>query len=150
MATWLMMAAAECDKFPFSKYTELQRAQLRTDFFKKFESDIVAEGVESSDMDIFTTPAARYDLLPPVALERFAISNELSLIKYKDPEQEIRDGFMLTKRVNSLLRHYQSVLKMQYNEDHISNGLFCAHAIYCNLVLHPEKNDITNFQNLNI
>ena len=26
MATWLMMAAAECDKFPFSKYTELQRA----------------------------------------------------------------------------------------------------------------------------
>ena len=85
---------------------------MRTEFFNKFNSDVVVDGIESSDMGIFSVPASRYDLLPPVALERFAISNELSLIKYKDPEQEIRDGFMLTKRVNSLLRHYQSVLKM--------------------------------------
>jgi hypothetical protein len=40
-----------------------------------------------------------------LSLERFAINNELSKLKYSDPEGEIREGFYLSKRINSLLRY---------------------------------------------
>lgn len=136
MATWLIMCASEIDNFPFTKYTKEERYEHKLNFYKKFLSKI----------EIKNNNIPRYDLLPSIVLERFAINNELAKLKYEDPEFELKDGFVMSKRVNSLLRHFISIYENKTNEDHIINALYCFHAIYCNIKLFPHMNDLTNYE----
>jgi hypothetical protein len=135
MATWLIMSAAEVDNFPFTKYTEEERNEQKNKFYKKYLNPNISTKYKQP----------RYDLLQSIALERFAINNELAKLKYPDPEFELKDGFKLSKRVNSLMRHFISIYEEQTNEDHIINALYCFHVIYCNLISYPEMNDITKY-----
>lgn len=53
------------------------------------------------------------------ALERLGINNELSALKYVDAEQPLREGFMLSKRIDSLKRHFEAVHRSAKDEDHV-------------------------------
>jgi hypothetical protein len=149
MATWLIMAAAEVDDFPFRKYTTEQRAQQREDFYSMYLSPRPGPGVIEAPPDKtlgkFAPPITRRDLLPPIALERLGINNELSALKYKDPEQPLREGFLLSSRIDSLKRHFEGVHRRLTDEDHIVHLLWNFHAIYHVRVVFPEKNDLIDY-----
>ena len=55
----------------------------------------------------------------------------------------------MSKRVDSLIRHYTSVHCGMQDEDHIIHALWNLHAIYHNLKLFPEKNDLVKFTTRN-
>ena len=56
---------------------------------------------DGASLGKFAVPLARRDLLPPIAIERLGINNELSSLKYADPEQPMREGFRLSVRIDS-------------------------------------------------
>lgn len=151
MATWLVMAAAEVDAFPFSKYTPEERAAQREAFYALYAEPPAGPGAVSVPRDAaavlgrFAAPTARHDLLPPVALERLGINNELSALKYADPWGPLRDGFPLSSRLASLTRHFEAVHRRQADEDHVIHLLWNFHAIYHVLVVFPGKNDLIDY-----
>ncbi len=51
-------------------------------------------------------PTCRVDLIPPVALERLALHNELCGLKFADPAHWKREGFPASYRIDSLKRHF--------------------------------------------
>lgn len=83
--------------------------------------------------------------MPPVAMERLAINNELSALKYRDPEQPMREGFMLSKRIDSLKRHFESAHHGDESEDHCIHLLWNFMAIYHVNKVFPKKNDLVNY-----
>jgi len=45
--------------------------------------------------------------MPTIAWERFGLNNTLSVLKYSDdPYLELREGFRMSRRIDSLIRHY--------------------------------------------
>ncbi|KAH3767751.1 histidinol-phosphate transaminase [Pelomyxa schiedti] len=150
-ATWLVMAAAEVDDFPYSRYTREQRAVQREEFYASYLSPRNGPGVcvierdDACTLGKFAIPLARRDLLPPVAMERLGINNELSSLKYSDPEEPMRVGFKLSARIDSLKRHFEAVHRRMTDEDHITHLLWNFHAIYHVRVVFPEKNDLVNY-----
>lgn len=122
MCCWLVMASAETDEFPFQKYGVAERAVQRANFFAQHLAVTtpshtpagVAPGADASigdagDLGTFAVPLARRDLLPPIAMERLGINNELSALKYADPNRELREGFEVSRRLASTRRHFESV-----------------------------------------
>jgi len=146
MATFLIMSAAEIDDFPFGKYNEEERKKYREAFYSYWLSDQPDQKLEVLETSHkFPVPQLKFNLLPYVAMERFGINSSLSGLKYEDPLQELREGFKLSKRVDSLIRHFTSVHLGMRDEDHIIHALWNFHAIYHNLILFPDKNDLVNF-----
>ncbi|KAL6073746.1 DUF5664 domain-containing protein [Balamuthia mandrillaris] len=152
MACWLVMAAAEVDDFPFSKYTKAQRQAQREDFYRMYLEPLPGPGVvtdvprdDASVLGKFAAPVTRRDLLPPIALERLGINNELSALKYADPEIPLREGFRISQRIDSLKRHFEGVHRRLTDEDHIIHLLWNFHAIYHVLVVFPDKNDLIDY-----
>ena len=146
MATFLIMAAAEIDDFPFEKYNLDDRKKYRQALFSYWLSDQPDQKHELLEISKkFPVPDLKFNLLPFIALERFGINSSLSGLKYEDPLQELREGFKISKRVDSLIRHFTSVHFGMRDEDHIIHALWNLHAIYHNLMLFPEKNDLVNF-----
>lgn len=149
--TFLVMAAAEVDAFPFRKYSGPERQAQRAAFYDAFRSPPAGPGtvpVEPNDAGVLGSLAvrpARRDLLPPVALERLGLNNELSALKYTDPEQPLREGFLLSKRIDSAKRHLEAVLMGKTDEDHIIHLLWNCMAIYHVSVVFPAKNDLIDF-----
>jgi hypothetical protein len=136
MATYLIMAAAEVDDFPFSKYSKEQRRAQRESFYQLVLHPYPGPGVvkqhvhDSANLEgRFACPESRRDLLPPIAMERLGINNELSGLKYADPTLPMREGFMLSSRIDSLKRHFEGVHRRLYDEDHIIHLLWNFHAI---------------------
>ena len=78
-------------------------------------------------------------------MERLGINNELSALKYADPELPMREGFLLSKRIDSLKRHFEGVHRRMTDEDHITHLLWNFHAIFHVSVLFPEKNDLVDY-----
>jgi hypothetical protein len=65
--------------------------------------------------------SCRIDLLPSVALERLGIHNELCSLKWADASGWMRDGFMVSQRIDSMKRHYESIHKRDESEDHLAH-----------------------------
>lgn len=144
MASFLCLAAAEVDDFPFKKYSSEERKLYTEKLFNTWANiDVNVKPMKKSMK--FNVPEVNYDLLPYVAMDRFGLNNSLSSLKYDDPLQELREGFKLSKRVDSCIRHFNSVHANMKDEDHIIHALWNLHAIYHNLVLFPEKNDIAKY-----
>ncbi len=150
MATWLVMAAAEVDRFPYRRYSPEERAVQRDAFYERTLAPAPGPGAASGRDDgaalgRFAGPTTRRDLLPPIALERLALNNELSALKYADPAAPLRDGFPLSRRVDSLERHFQSVFAGAVDEDHVIHLLWNFHAIDHVQATMPEKNDLVAY-----
>jgi histidinol-phosphate/aromatic aminotransferase/cobyric acid decarboxylase-like protein len=81
-------------------------------------------------------------------MERLGINNELSALKYKDAEQPLREGFPLSKRIDSSKRHFEGVHRRLTDEDHVTHLLWNMHAIYHVSVVFPEKNDLIDYSSV--
>lgn len=149
MATFLLMAAAELDDFPFEKYSSEQSRDYRRKFLEFWLSPSEKSAVLLEKSARFAVPTVDFSLLPYITMERFGINSSLSGLKYEDPLQELREGFKLSKRVDYLLRHFTSVHGKHRDEDHIIHALWNFHAIYHNLTLFPKKNDLVDFSTKN-
>eukprot|EP00759_Apiculatamorpha_spiralis_P037322 PhF_6_TR37204/c0_g1_i1/m.54832/K00817/hisC; histidinol-phosphate aminotransferase len=152
MATWLVMAAAEVDRFPFKKYTLEERIQQRQEFYDSYLNPRPGPGScpdigrdDAAALGKFSVPETRADLIPPIALERLGINNELSALKYRDPEEPMRVGFLISKRIDSLKRHFDSTHHSDESEDHVIHLLWNFMAIYHVNKVFPKKNDLTNY-----
>jgi histidinol-phosphate aminotransferase len=158
MATWLIMAAAEVDDFPFTKYTHEQRDAQRKRFYAMYLEPRRGVGTEqaieqfddAAVLERFSAPACRRDLIPPIALQRLAINNELSTLKYADATIPMRKGFALSSRMDSLKRHFESVHQQEQDEDHVIHLLWNFHAIYHVLVVFPHLNDLVDYSALDL
>lgn len=107
-------------------WTAEQRAVQRERFYSMYLNPKPGPGTtdlsnqmydDASVLGEFAAPHSRIDLLPPPALVRLGVKNELSALKYKDAEQPLREGFKLSKRVDSLRRHFEVVHKGDDDED---------------------------------
>ena len=151
MASWLIMAASEVDHFPFRKYTKEERVTQSKAFYEAYLNPKPGPGTtnvghdDAAALGKFSVPESRSDMIPPIAMERLAINNELSGLKYRDPEQPMREGFMLSKRIDSLKRHFESTHHGDESEDHIIHLLWNFMAIYHVNKVFPKKNDLVNY-----
>jgi len=151
MATWLIMAASEVDHFPFKKYTKEERAQQAKTFYDAYLNPRPGPGTvmvgrdDAAALGKFAVPESRFDLMPPIALERLGIHNELSSLKCRDVLAWMREGFMLSKRIDSLKRHFDSTLHSDESEDHIIHLLWNFMAMYHVNRVFPKKNDLVNY-----
>lgn len=135
MASWCLMAAAEVADHPFyDPYHERHTAEWRREM-----------------REVYGLASCRFDLIPAVALERLDIHNELCVVKWKqDPGLWLREGFLISSRVDSMLRHFWSIHARDWTEDHIAHGIWNLMSLYHVLVTFPEKNDLTDFSALGI
>ncbi|MFT4552450.1 MAG: hypothetical protein ACI9S8_001075 [Chlamydiales bacterium] len=149
MASWLAMAAAEVDDYNYSKYSKEEREVNKEAFYQCYfsavdypENEFPAEKM----MGIFFAPPSRIDMIPHVALERLGLHNELCAIKFADPTHWKREGFPISKRISSLKRHFDAVHAKKSDEDHVAHLIWNFMAIYHVLTVHPELNDLTNYE----
>jgi histidinol-phosphate aminotransferase len=155
-ATWLVMAAAEVDDFAYRRYTKQERAVQRAAFYKTYRSPApgpgtTEEAVVSDNAQVlgkFATRPSRRDLIPRVALERLGLNNELSALKYADPAVPLREGFLLSSRIDSVKRHLDAALEKKTDEDHVIHLLWNFHAIFHVSVVFPLKNDLVDYANV--
>ena len=155
MATWLCMAGAEVDHFNFTKYERAERAVQREEFYNLYLNPSIGPGVvqgiqhdDAGCLTKFSSPLSRRDLLPPIAMERLGINNELSSLKYKDPTIPMREGFLISKRIDSLKRHLEGVHRRLTDEDHIIHALWNFMAIYHVSVVFPNKLDLVDYTSI--
>lgn len=149
MASWLTMAAAEVDEYDYNKYSKEIRKKNREEFYTRYfiaETYPQAEFLSEEKKETIFAPLARIDLIPPIALERLALHNELCGIKYKDPTTWKQEGFQISSRISSLKRHFDSVHGKKSDEDHIAHLIWNFMAIYHVLNIHPELNDLINYE----
>lgn len=160
MASWCLMAATEVSISPFYDRNHVRhsmewRQEMREDFYASYlepEVDFV-EDIDSGEFERaigkYGLSSCRFDLIPPVALERLDIHNELCRVKWQvDPGAWMREGFLISSRVDSMHRHYWSIHARDYSEDHLAHGIWNLMALYHVLVTYPEKNDLVNFRAL--
>eukprot|EP00455_Lapot_gusevi_P055526 TRINITY_DN9033_c0_g1_i1.p1 TRINITY_DN9033_c0_g1~~TRINITY_DN9033_c0_g1_i1.p1 ORF type:complete len:281 (+),score=95.45 TRINITY_DN9033_c0_g1_i1:84-926(+) len=152
MASWLAMAAAEVDGYNYAKYTAQERAEMRERFYQTYFAEEVepVPEISSSSLGAYSAPLARVDLIPPVALERLGIHNELCAIKWADPTVWKREGFLLSKRIDSLKRHFDSAHLHDFTEDHIAHLTWNFMAVYHVAVVFPHLNDLTNYEEMRV
>eukprot|EP01087_Luapelamoeba_hula_P017670 TRINITY_DN5592_c0_g2_i1.p1 TRINITY_DN5592_c0_g2~~TRINITY_DN5592_c0_g2_i1.p1 ORF type:complete len:309 (+),score=75.80 TRINITY_DN5592_c0_g2_i1:1-927(+) len=172
MASWLAMAAAEVDLYNYSKYDPAKRAEMRLTFYNTYSAEVPITTTTttttssgdgggggggcggtmslSSGLGKYDCPVARIDLIPPVALERLGIHNELCAIKWPDPTTWKRQGFQVSKRIDSLSRHFDSAHARDYSEDHMAHLVWNFMAIYHVLRVFPHMNDLTSFDALRL
>jgi hypothetical protein len=152
LASWLAMAAAEVDDYNFSRYTPEQRAELKQNFFSAYLAEPLAAPADAPAAPTggrLVAAPARVDLLPKVALERVGINNELSQMRLgKNADLWLREGFAISKRIDSLKRHLDESHKMEREEDAMSHLIWNFMAIYHVALLFPAMNDIPNYEDL--
>lgn len=169
MACWCAMAAAEVDGYrsnAYAKYSVEQRREMREAFYRKYGADQLRgkeeplwrrDDSDEADKDDagmevalgkYAIDACRIDLIPSVALERLGLHQELCALKWKDPSNWQRNGFVISARIDSLKRHFECVHARDYTEDHIAHLIWGFMAIYHVATLFPEKNDLPNFEAL--
>jgi len=86
------------------------------------------------------TGKGRFDLIPPLALERLARHYENGAVKYGDRNWE--RGQPISSYVDSMLRHCQNFLAGDRSEDHLSAVSWNAFAIiFTEEMTPPLKND---------
>jgi hypothetical protein len=145
-SSWCCMAAAEVDHYNYSKYTSKEREQMRQSFYTKYLDDKTANISVLEDLE--DVSPCRVDLIPPVALERLGIHNELCAIKWNDPTVWKREGFVVSKRIDSLKRHLDSCHLLDQSEDHIAHLTWNFMAVYHVVVVFPYLNDLVDYEAL--
>eukprot|EP00010_Vexillifera_abyssalis_P008001 CAMPEP_0201544422 /NCGR_PEP_ID=MMETSP0173_2-20130828/1029_1 /ASSEMBLY_ACC=CAM_ASM_000268 /TAXON_ID=218659 /ORGANISM="Vexillifera sp., Strain DIVA3 564/2" /LENGTH=270 /DNA_ID=CAMNT_0047952525 /DNA_START=40 /DNA_END=852 /DNA_ORIENTATION=+ len=143
-ASWCTLAAAEVDRFAYSKYTAEDREKLRSKFYTLYAQ---AEAIDYSkapgkdELGEFYVAPARVDLLPKVAIERLALHNELCALKWGKAAAAWKEsGFPLSKRISSVKRHFDGVHQNDFSEDHIAHLAWNFMAIYhVHQVIMPKK-----------
>lgn len=158
MASWLAMAAAEVDQYNYRKYTSEERVEMRKRFYTMYlrGADLAAPpgAPPRPEGGPLTAPMARIDLLPPVALERLSLHNELCCLLWKGgpgdsaPNDWLTKGFKVSKRVDSLKRHMDESHHYEYQEDAIAHLIWNFMAIYHVVVVFPDLNDCPNYEAL--
>jgi len=153
MSSWLTMAAAEVDDYPYGKYSPEQRQQHKDIFVASYLKDEISNAEVKvclpSDSPFPPLRNARIDLLPAVALERLSLHNELCQVKYGDnANMWMKDGFKLSKRVDSLKRHIDEAHHKDYREDAIAHLIWNFMAIHHVKCVFPHMNDLPNFEQL--
>jgi hypothetical protein len=143
MASWLAMMAAECDSFPFSKYTAAERRSRRDDMWKAY-----IQSAEHAENDRHTV-VCRVDLIPPTAFERLSLHNELSALKYGDHALDWKNkGFVISARIDSVKRHLDQAHNMDHTEDHMAHLIWNFMAIFHVLTVFPHLNDVVDYEAL--
>jgi len=162
LASWALMAAAEvgCEPFydrHYDRHSKEERQQMREEFYKKYLQPEVPFVDDKEDLQMeqvlgsFGLASCRFDLIPAIALERLDVHNELCAVKWKkDPGAWMRDGFVISARVDSMQRHYWSIHAKDWSEDHLAHGIWNLMALYHVLVNFPEQNDMINFLELRL
>ena len=128
-----------------------QRAELKQDFFDAYLREPLVPPVDAPPAPIgrLVGPPARVDLLPKVALERVAINNELSQMRLgSNADLWLREGFTVSKRIDSLKRHMDESHKREREEDAMSHLIWNFMAIYHVATIFPGMNDIPNYEAL--
>lgn len=158
MASWTLMAAAEVNQSPFydrnfMRHTSEWREFMREEFYRQYLNPDVDFVKDPEDVGMervlgkYGLSSCRFDQIPLLALERLDIHNELCRVKWKtDPAAWMREGFLISSRVDSMHRHYWSIHAHDYGEDHIAHGIWNLMALYHVLVVFPEKNDLPNYK----
>ena len=147
MASWLAMAAAEVDSREFTKHSKEQRAERKHRFFSSYLLDAMPVlNTDLYDAEL-QAPQTRIDLLPAVALERLSLHNELCQVKYGDEAGAwMREGFKLSRRVDSLKRHMDEAYHREPQEDAVAHLIWNFMAIHHVRKVFPCMNDLTNFE----
>eukprot|EP00927_Polykrikos_kofoidii_P010518 TRINITY_DN14440_c0_g1_i1.p1 TRINITY_DN14440_c0_g1~~TRINITY_DN14440_c0_g1_i1.p1 ORF type:complete len:373 (+),score=68.31 TRINITY_DN14440_c0_g1_i1:61-1179(+) len=152
LASWLAMAAAEVDSCVFERYTTEQRTELRQHFFDQYKQTTPRPAPNSPPAPLGAMPpgrAARMDLLPKMALERLAIHNELRSSNYGETAGSwMLSGERISKRVDSLKRHFDEAHKTQTDHDSIAHVLWNFMCIYHIAKVLPNMNDLPDFESL--
>merc|ERR1712086_125378 len=145
MASWWCMVAAEVDDFDYLKYTSEERQEKTSQFLERYaEADAADSPVATSRL---VSVDSRVDLLPPVALERLSLHNELCQVKYgADANGWMKTGFKLSQRLDSLKRHIDEAHHKERHEDAIAHLVWNFMAIYHVLKVHPLMNDLPDFE----
>lgn len=155
MSCWLAMCAAEVDTFAYVKYDKLSRAQYRDAFYQKYIDPALVWLPASEDdpaLEIFlgeySIESCRFDLIPSVALERLGIHNELCVLKFANPVEWMRSGFVVSARIDSMKRHFEAIHTSQLNEDHLAHLIWGFMAITHVVTVHPQCNDLIDFESI--
>lgn len=152
MASWCCLVAAEVDHYNYSKYTQEQRKETRRRFYGMYLKDTIVPPEDSPEKPqggLLVAPSARIDLIPPVALERLSLHNELCCLLWSGSVHSWQvEGFPISKRIDSLKRHIDEAHHMEYEEDAIAHLIWNFMAIYHVLTLFPDMNDCPNYEQM--
>eukprot|EP00404_Azadinium_spinosum_P026574 CAMPEP_0180671298 /NCGR_PEP_ID=MMETSP1037_2-20121125/64501_1 /TAXON_ID=632150 /ORGANISM="Azadinium spinosum, Strain 3D9" /LENGTH=158 /DNA_ID=CAMNT_0022700319 /DNA_START=191 /DNA_END=664 /DNA_ORIENTATION=+ len=134
MASWCAMAAAEVDHYNYAKYTVEHRAEMRKRFYNMYLGEDVAPREDAParpEGGKLLAPPARIDLIPPVALERLSLHNELCTLLWSGSVHAWQvEGFKVSKRIDSLKRHFDEAHHMEYDEDAIAHLIWNFMAVF--------------------
>ena len=159
MASLLALVAAECDDYPYARYTAEERKKHKERMFKNYREaiPIKTQDHDSSnsywptqdELGKYWCEPSRVDLIPTTALERLGLHNELCAIKWQDnAEHWKKEGFFLSKRISSIKRHFDGVHSRDHSEDHISHLVWNFMAVYHVNETRPDLNDLTNYEDI--
>lgn len=150
MASWCAMAAAEVDHYSYAKYTPQERLEMRKRFYNMYLKENLASAAEAPvrpEGGKLVAPFARIDLIPPVALERLSLHNELCTLLWTGSVHEWQvEGFKVSKRIDSLKRHLDEAHHMEYEEDAIAHLIWNFMAVFHVVTLFPDLNDCPNYE----
>lgn len=153
MAAWLAMAASEVDGFQYAKYKQEQRQAHRAAFYDQYVNKPELVWIaEEDDLELearlgkFAIESSRFDLIPTVALERLGIHNELCGLKWEDANQWMREGFVVSRRIDSMKRHFESLHAKDPTEDHIAHLIWGFMAITHVCQVFPHRNDLVDYE----
>ena len=85
-------------------------------------------------------------MIPSVALERLGIHNELCSLKWADANAWMREGFVVSARIDSMKRHYESIHARDASEDHMAHLIWGFMAITHVIAVFPQANDLENYE----
>jgi len=148
-ASWCAMVAAEVDGYNYAKYTPDERRAMRKRFYDMYlrEDACAANDAPPIPVDDHAVPHARIDLIPPVALERLSLHNELCCLLWKGSVHSWQvDGFPVSKRIDSLKRHMDEAHHMEYEEDAIGHLIWNFMAVFHVITVFPHLNDCPNYE----
>merc|ERR1712224_444222 len=125
MSSWCTMVAAEVDQYKYAKYTNEERDAMRKRFYNMYLKDDChppPDAPPRPEGGLFAAPPSRIDLIPPVALERLSLHNELCCLLWSGATHDWQtEGFPISKRIDSLKRHIDESHHMEYEEDAIAH-----------------------------
>merc|ERR1711907_403617 len=83
-----------------------------------------------------------------MALERLALHNELccQLWGPENADQWLREGFQVSKRIDSVKRHLDEAHKLEREEDAIGHAIWNFMAVYHVVMVFPGCNDLPNYE----
>lgn len=79
---------------------------------------------------------------------RLGIHNELCALKWKKPSTWLREGFLISTRIDSMKRHYESIHAREESEDHIAHLIWGFMAVVHVVACFPQMNDLYNLEKI--